>query len=266
MNEPAVHALMDQETVRHRVASEKLPEWGIAHYENFRETVLGDRNGAPFPCYFGIDTERNGTALYTFCASLTDKDALFALGETLIEYLDIYEEYSERAPLTVFFKPSTRTATEADYHEALWHILQFLHVHDPEPWPTDIPTDPDTPHWEFCFGGEPMFPTSRAPFYEERMSRYCSVGLEVTFQPRGVFHGVTADTDAGQTARTVIQDRLEAYDGVCPHANLGDWGIEGDREWHQYLLPEDSEQAPPKCPLRITREHPKSSVSIGQGQ
>lgn len=263
MNEPGIQVLMDQDTIQHRVASQQLPEWGIAHYENFRETLLGEHNGTPFPCYFGIETERSGTALYTFCASLTDKDALIALSETLLEYLDIYEDYSDRAPLTVFFKPSAWTSTEADYHEALWHILQFLHIHDPEPWPTDIPTDPDTPHWEFCFGGEPIFPTSRAPFYDERTSRSCPIGLEITFQPRGVFHGVTAGTDAGQTAREVIQGRLADYDGVCPHANLGDWGVEGDREWHQYLLPEDSEQAPSECPIQITREHPKGSVSIG---
>ena len=262
MNEPGAQVLMDQDTIQHRVASEQLPKWGIAHYENFRETLLGEHNDAPFPCYFGIETEQSGTALYTFCASLTDKNALIALGETLLEYLDIYEDYSERAPLTAFFKPSGRTSSEADYHEALWHILQFLHVHDPEPWPTDIPTNPDTPRWEFCFGGEPIFPTSRAPFYDERTSRSCPIGLEITFQPRGVFHGVTADTDAGQSARETIQDRLADYDGVCPHANIGDWGVEGDREWHQYLLPEDSEQAPSECPIKTTRKHPKALALI----
>ena len=189
MNEPGIQVLMDQDTIQHRVASQQLPEWGIAHYENFRETLLGEHNGTPFPCYFGIETERSGTALYTFCASLTDKDALIALSETLLEYLDIYEDYNDRAPLTVFFKPSAWTSTEADYHEALWHILQFLHIHDPEPWPTDIPTDPDTPHWEFCFGGEPIFPTSRAPFYDERTSRSCPIGLEIALLNRGTAAG-----------------------------------------------------------------------------
>lgn len=263
MNEPRHDALLDHQTVRRRVESGALPDWAVAHYESFREALLGERDGAPFPCYFGIETERNGDGLYAFCDSTTDPEALFALGETLLEYLDTYPDYSERAPLTVFFRPPEERLTEAEYHERLWHVLQFLHVHDPEPWPEDVPTDPDDEYWEFCFGGEPMFPTSRAPFYAERASRYCPVGLEVTFQPRDVFEGVTADTDAGQRARETIQNRLEEYDGVCPHADLGDWGVEGDREWKQYLFAANDGQAPDECPMRVTREHPKADRLVG---
>jgi len=248
---------MDQSTVETRVEASSVPDWAAAHYRSFHEAVLGERNGTPFPCHFGVRSEQEGLGLYTFCDSSTDVDALFDLGETLLEYLDVYEEHSERAPLTVFFRPPETDLTEADYHERLWHVLQFLHVHDPEPWPADIPTDPDHERWEFCFGGTPMFPTSRAPFYEERASRYCPVGLEITFQPRDLFEGVTADTEAGQQAREIIQDRLEDYDGVCPHADLGDWGVEGDREWKQYLFSADDEQAPDECPMQVSREHPK---------
>ncbi|EFW93620.1 hypothetical protein ZOD2009_00715 [Haladaptatus paucihalophilus DX253] len=262
MNEPGIDVLMDQTTIRRRIDSGVVPDWGVEHYESFRNGLLGERNDTPFPCYFGIETEQRGDSLYTFCPSMTDKDALLSLGETLLEYHEVYEDHSERAPLTVFFKPSAETVTEVEYHEAMWHILQFLHVHDPEPWPEDIPTDPDDNEWEFCFNGEPMFPTCRAPFYEDRKSRYCPVGLEITFQPRALFEGVTADTERGQRAREIIQGRLEEYDGVCPHAQLGDWGVEGDREWPQYLFSEDEEQAPDECPIRTTREHPKSTILI----
>ncbi len=55
----------------------------------------------------------------------------------------------------MFFRPSEETFTEAEYHESMWHVLQFLHVHYPEPWPEEIPTDPDDNEWEFCFNGEP---------------------------------------------------------------------------------------------------------------
>jgi FPC/CPF motif-containing protein YcgG len=257
MNEPGLHVLLDQATLRHRVESETLPDWAVAHYESFRDGLLGERNDTPFPCYFGIETEREGDGLYAFCDSATDPDALFALGETLLEYLDTYADHAERAPLTVFFRPNEDGLTEAEYHERLWHVLQFLHVHDPEPWPESIPTDPDDERWEFCFGGEPMFPTCRAPFYDDRKSRHCPVGLEITFQPRSLFEGVTADTEAGRQAREVIQDRIREYDGVCPHADLGDWGVEDDREWKQYLFSAADEQAPDECPIRVTRTHPK---------
>ena len=263
MNEPGVQVLMDQSTLEARVEAGEVPDWVRAHYESFTEGLLGTRNDSPFPCHFGVESVKKGWPLYTAVESMTDKDALFALGETLLEYLEVYEDHSEQASLVTFFKPPERELREREYHEALWHILQVLHAHDPEPWPEDIPTDPDTSTWEFCFGGEALFPTCRAPFYDTRKSRYCPIGLEITFQPRTLFDGITADTGAGQRAREIIQGRLEDYDGICPHADLGDWGVEGDREWPQYMLSSDESQAPDECPMRVTRTHPKGSVVIG---
>jgi len=265
MTEPVVGGLREQETVAERVDSGEAPEWVAAHWRTFRDGLLGERNGTPFPCFFGAESVRNGDPLYTAVPSMTDRDALLGLGRTLLRYLDTYREHSDRASLVAFFAPPERPLSEAEYHESLWHVLQFLHVHDPEPWPADIPTNPDDPYWEFSFGGEPMFPTCRAPFYESRKSRYSPAGLEITFQPRALFEGLdaTADTEFGQQAREVIHGRLEGYDGVCPHADLGDWGNEGDREWRQYMLSEDHDQPPDECPIDVTREHPKSEFLGG---
>ncbi|GAB7018668.1 YqcI/YcgG family protein [Halostagnicola bangensis] len=263
MNESGVEVLMDQETIAQRVESGAAPEWVNAHFESFTDGILGDRNGSPFPCYFGVESVEKGQPLYTCVSSMTDSEALFSLGKTLLEYFEVYEDHSEQASLVTFFRPPERELTESEYHDALWHVLQVLHAHDPEPWPADIPTDPDGEYWEFCFGGEPMFPTCRAPFYDTRKSRYCPVGLEITFQPRSLFDGITADTEAGQRARDVIQERIEDYDGVCPHADLGDWGVEGDREWPQYMLSSDDSQAPDTCPMNVSRQHPKGPLVIG---
>jgi hypothetical protein len=273
MNEPGIQSLLDQATLAERVAAGEMPGWVERHWRTFRDALTGTHEGESFPCFFGAESVANGEPLYTAVPSTRDRDALLSFRDTLLEYLDIYEDRAGRASFVVFFRPedtverrSTGPAsqtrqdgveTEADYHEALWHVLKVLHVHDPEPWPDDIPTETDSRYWEFCFGGEPMFPTCRAPFYDTYRSRYCPVGLEITFQPRALFDGITGDTEAGQRARETIHENLEAYDGVCPHANLGDWGTPGDREWHQYMLPEDETQAPDECPVTFTREHPK---------
>lgn len=261
MSNSVVGSLSEQAALVEAINAGEVPAWVKRHWQTFRTGLLGERNETSFPCFFGAESVRSGDPLYTAVPSLTDKDALLGLGTTLLKYLSTYQDHSERASLVAFFRPSDRVTTERDYHQTLWHILQFLHVHDPKPWPEEIPTEPDDPHWEFCFGGEPMFPTCRAPFYEKRKSRYCPVGLEITFQPRALFENlnVTADTEAGQHAREIIQGRLSEYDGVCPHADLGDWGVEGDREWLQYMLSEDSVQAPDDCPITITRTHPKST-------
>lgn len=264
MNESGFQSLLDQETLQQRVETNVVPEWVADHWITFRESLAGERNETPFPCFFGANSVREGDPLYTACPSLSDTGALLSLRDTLVEYLNVYQYHSDRASLVTFFAPSAQPMTETAYHDALWHILQFLHLHDPEPWPDDIPTDPDDPYWEFSFAGEPIFPTCRAPFYDRRKSRYCPVGLEITFQPRALFEnlGVTADTDDGQRARAIIHDRLEEYDGVCPHADLGDWGVEGDREWRQYMLSADDSQALTECPITVTRSHPKPGARI----
>jgi FPC/CPF motif-containing protein YcgG len=260
MNEPGVQSLVDQDTLATRVESGRVPDWAETHWRTFRDGILGDRDGAPFPCFFGVESVENGDPLYTLVPSMTDKDALLGLRDAILEYLAVYEDHAERASLVTFFEPPDEELTEADYHERLWHVLQFLHVHDPEPWPEDIPTEPTDPYWEFAFGGEPMFPTCRAPFYDERKSRYCPVGLEITFQPRTLFEGITHDTDAGQQAREVIHDRIEAYDGVCPHADIGNYGV--DLEWPQYMLAADESQAPDTPPISVSRDHPKATRTL----
>lgn len=253
MNEAELGAVLDHETATERVEAGAVPEWAQRHFRNFTESVTGERDGEPFPCFFGKASVEEGRPLYAFVDSMTHPDALFALRDALLEFLDVYEDHGDRVSFAVFFAPPEESLPEARWHEHFWHVLQFLHVEDPEPWPADIPTDPDDPYWEFCFGGDPIFPTARAPFYDTRQSRKCPVGLEVTFQPRTIFEGITGDTDAGQRARDRIRSRLEAYDdAACPHADLGEWGNEGDREWPQYLLGEDDDQAPETCPLKVT--------------
>ncbi|WP_255151398.1 YqcI/YcgG family protein [Halorarius halobius] len=257
MNEPGLSVLMDQETFARR--AESAPGWVQDHWETFEQGLTGTRDGEPFPCFFGAESVRAGEPLYTVVPSLSLREDLLQLGEVLREYLAVHEDHGERASLVTFFKPPERPFSEREWHETLWHVLQFLHLHDPEPWPADIPTDPDDPEWEFSYAGVPMFPTCRAPFYSKRASRYCPVGLEITFQPRRLFENlnVTADHPQGQQAREIIQERLRDYDGHPPHPLLGDWGVEGDREWHQYMLPEDERQAPDACPMTVTRDHLK---------
>ncbi len=260
MNEDRLQVLYDQSTVAARADSGAWPDWAVAHWETFREALTGEHEGSPFPCFFGVESVENGDPLYTVVPSMTDKDALLRFRDVLLEYLDTYRDHAEQASLVTFFKPPERDLTEAEYHERLWHVLQFLHVHDPEPWPEEIPTDTDDTEWEFSFGGEPMFPTCRAPFYDTYHSRYCPIGLEITFQPRTLFEGITHDTEAGQQAREVIHDRLSDYDGVCPHADIGDYGV--DHEWPQYMLTEDEAQSPDECPINVTRDHPKATRTL----
>lgn len=254
--------IFEQGEVQKRVKNDALPEWAQLHYQEFRESMFAEfYRDSPFPCYFGVDTEENGWPLYTFCESMTDEGTLLDLPDVLLEYLEMYEEYSKRASLVIFFKPPEEQLTEEEYNELFWNILQFLHEHDPEPWPDHIPTAPDTSGWEFCFGSEPIFPTCRAPFYEKRKSRLNPHGLEITAQPRKIFQGITGDTKAGQRARQIIRERLKDFDDVPPHPDLGNWGEKGDREWKQYMRPENNNESHTNCPFEVHKTETGSDVS-----
>ncbi|NHN41892.1 YqcI/YcgG family protein [Halorubellus sp. JP-L1] len=251
--------LYEQDRVERRVDEGTLPAWACRQYEAFDEKLLGDRDGTAFPCHFGVDAQQNGGALYAFVPNPTEPgafapDALDALADVLAAYLATFRMHGPRTSLVTLFEPPSDPAAwgEREYREAFWGVLQSLHDADDAPWPADIPTDPAHPQFEFCCGGEPMFVTGAAPFYDERASRYNGVGLEVTFQPRAVFAGITGDTDAGQRARDQIHERIAGYDGTGPHPHIGDWEDDDSHEWKQYLLPTGEETyADDACPLDV---------------
>ena len=99
--------------------------------------------------------------------------------------------------MVIFFKPSENELQAEEYKKRFWNVVKFLNENDPEPWPPNVPEDPNHPEWEFCFGGEPIFLVCRAPFYSDRKSRFTSHGLEITMEPRGTLDDITADTKKG---------------------------------------------------------------------
>lgn len=268
--------LYEQSRVERRVRNGTLPAWACEQYEAFDAKLLGERDGTAFPCHFGVEAQENGGSLYTFVPRLgpggdgSDSDstgahenagvaafgeeALDAFADVLEAYLATHRMHGSRTSLVTLFEPPASDAEwgESEYRDVFWGILQALHDADDAAWPERIPSDPAHPQFEFSFAGEPMFVTGAAPFYDERASRYNPNGLEITFQPRSVFEGITGDTEAGQRAREQIHERIEGYDDLGPHGHIGDWEDDDSHEWKQYLLPTgDDAFADDACPLEI---------------
>lgn len=242
--------LFDQSEVRDAIETGELLTWKKKRYIEFRETMRSTR----YPCHFAVNAERNDTARYLFIGDVRDRDALFKVREGLRQYLDQYQSIAERTTLVIFFKPPNEDQSEQKYRDQFWRVLEFLNERDPEPWPSDIPEDPNDPEWEFCFSGESMFIVGRAPFYTDRKSRYTQYGLEITVQPRRILDDVSGDTMEGQHARSVIRDRLKDYDDVTPHPDIGDYGDTNTREWEQYLLPTSNKNSLEEFPFKIDTE------------
>ncbi|MFB9809336.1 YqcI/YcgG family protein [Haladaptatus pallidirubidus] len=216
-------------------------------YIEFRKTMRDTH----YPCHFAVNAERNDSARYLFAGDVRDRDALFKVREGLRQYLERYQSIAKRTTLVIFFKPPPGDQSEQEYRSQFWGVLEFLNAQDPEPWPSDIPANPNDSEWEFCFSGEPMFIVGRAPFYTERKSRYTRYGLEITIQPRGTLDDISGDTMKGQHARSLIRDRLKDYDDIAPHPDIGDYGDPNTREWKQYLPPTSNEESLNEFPFEI---------------
>jgi len=240
-----------EEALRHPECDGELPGWAGRVYSECRTKLLDPR----FPCYFATKAFKRGTLLFEFADSPSSTSSLHQVSESLREYLNLVQgRTDEEALLTVFMvfiKPEDGTLSLEEYHRQAWSILQFLHDHDPAPWPSHVPTNPDDPRWSFCFDGAPIFVNITSPGHTARRSRNLGSALTLVIQPREAFDEIAGHTPKGELIRKVIRERLVTYDGVGPAPELGTYGDPGCTEWRQYGLTDDNGLSPSQCPLKI---------------
>ncbi|MDA2810391.1 YqcI/YcgG family protein [Nocardiopsis sp. RSe5-2] len=253
-------------------------DWKRRAEELFTERLLDERS--PFPCVFGVDALRRGTLRFAFVDDTADDpdgadDGLDAAARgtarALGEYTAEAPEIGRRTSLVVVYRgalgphPGAGPDAVKAYRDRFWDLLQRVHALDTHPWPDGIPHDPESPTWEFCFAGTPMFVVVNTPAHERRRSRgfpyFC-----ITFQPRFVFEGLEGTSPRGRNARRIIRGRLDAYDEVPPAPVLGDYGTAGNREWTQYFLEEEEGAAvPPRCPFSVRAPRAPGAQRAGEG-
>jgi uncharacterized protein len=225
--------------------SSRIPAWLVREYRAFHNVVADD----DFPCIFGLAAERDSELRYTFVQG----GDLSSLPETLRAFLDLSRSNpGTRHNLTAFFEPETEAKTIEHYRRRFWQVLDFLHAQDYASWPNDIPTDPNDPMWEFCFGGDPIFLFAACPAYIRRKSRNYGNSFVMLFQPKRIFNGIEAESLAGTRARRVIRSRLGRWDGTDGmHPDVADYGEALTFRWKQYLLSDDSTPAVGRCPFKF---------------
>lgn len=221
-----------------------VPAWVPDAYARYRETILDP----DFPCYFGTKAEERDRMRFAY-ASDEDRDHLPDVLRAFVSHSRAHPKH--RSVLIVFFEPVGRERTLAEDEERFWELLDWLHARDHEPWPDDVPTDTSSPHWEYCFAGDPMFVFPCIPAYRRRRSRRMGPYYMVCFQPRRVFYGVEQGTPGGERARELIWDKVRSWDPVEPHPELEHmaYGDDEMREWKQYVLPDDNVPLPRTCPF-----------------
>lgn len=216
------------------------PSWQRVVFSEFESTLTS--KSRPFPCVFGVSGLKAGHVRYAFPDPMTPE----ALAPILADYLENARSFGTMTSLVVFGRPGPVTPME-DYRDRFWSLLAGLEAIDGKPRPAEICPELDSPSWEFCFNGEPIFVVCNSPAHVLRQSRR-STSFMITLQPRWVFEGITdSDDPAVKRSLRIVRERLEKFDAIDTSPYLGAYGDAENREFQQYFL-EDTNEAP-KCPF-----------------
>lgn len=230
-----------------------LSPWCASSLAQLNETV-----GSPdFPCLFGKRAQRLQTWQFSFVDSVTTPAGRREAMADLIEYLSdvMSAPRTERAfcPLLIVVRPEEPPLRLEQYHKQAWDWLQFLHDNDEHPWPSHIPTDPDSRDWVFCFRSTPIFVNFSTPAADgPRHRRLCS-SLVFVLQPEDNIQFVTRDDWSGPTGtsiRSLIRKRLIKYSGHDLPPEFADLGTDKERIWKQMYIPDPRTGYPAQCPFQ----------------
>lgn len=240
--------------VSRSTVSEIFPEasWQRIVFSEFESTLTS--SSRPFPCVFGVTGLRKDQLRFAFPDPLTPE----SLAPLLADYVANARDFGRMTSLVVFGRPGP-VQPLGDYQSRFWSLLDGLERLDTAPRPTSVPRELDTDHWEFCFGGEPIFVVCNTPAHVLRQSRR-STSFMMTFQPRWVFEGIM-DTESPAATRALdqVRRRLHAFDAVAPSPQLGHYGAPGNREYQQYFLDEENQAS--GCPFhQLGRRHDDDST------
>lgn len=227
--------------------------WQRVLLAEFETTLLSKTR--PFPCLFGVSGLKSGQVRVTFPDPLTPE----SLAPILAAYLGQARSFGAMTSLVAFARPGPVRDME-HYRSRLWSLLDGLERLDTVPRPADIPREIDSPAWEFCYAGEPIFVVCNTPAHVLRQSRR-STAFMVTFQPRWVFDGIVGNPNpAVQRSLKKVRERLHAFDAIPEFPYLGEYGDPENREYQQYFI-DDTNQTQ-GCPFhRLGQKRPAANQS-----
>ncbi|MFD1747582.1 YqcI/YcgG family protein [Rhizobium helianthi] len=210
--------------------------------------------GPEFPCVFAQNAFARGNIL---CLPVPFKDKGYDLKffyDGLKDYLEDCLKWdgsvNTAQPLLVLFEPVAHLSSTSDYQELFISSMQYLIDHDPIPWVDGTPTAPEREFWSMCFQGQQIFVNVSHPQNLKRRSRNLCDCMVLVINPRERFDIVAGIHKKGFAMRQKIRENIDLYDDVPRSPLLGHYES-GDLEWPQYMLPDDNETPPLRCPLKF---------------
>ena len=213
----------------------------------FHETVANITK-PDFPCYFAKNVITKDS-LHVAFIERSDRATMYAqAAEVMQEYAEI-ERNPDIFRVLVLSMDMGGSSWEED-DALLWDFLAYLQTQDPEPWPSEVPMDPNEDGWSFCFKGMPWFFNLNSPSNTHRQSRNITNTFAFVIQRTDGFDGL-APAESHDKLRWDLRARCLAYDGQAssPALAKGEDNLEM-LEWIQFHTPNlNTEKPKGKCPF-----------------
>ena len=162
-------------------------------------------------------------------AELADFDAEYGGSEEFVSFVAVFSQ--------------DEAATEQDFEQKVWSLLQALSKHDDSAWDPAVSSDPDDPHFAFSVGGRAIFIVGMHP-QASRTARRTQWPVLV-FNLHEQFEALR-ESGKYERMRDTIRSRDLALQGSL-NPNLSDHGQES--EARQYSgRPVEPEWSPPFVP------------------
>ncbi len=217
--------------------SSMLQKWQQEALQSFVHKMTDKEH--PFPCIPATLGFKLNHLRYAFIKDLRTEESVHELATVLKKYGPISRKTGNYASLIVFVKPNTTGSPSIEENELLfWNLMTKVSELDEKTWPAHIPQHPHDRYWEFCFNEEPYFVYCATPEHKLRKSRAFPV-IMLAITPRWVLHHFSTSHPHADHIKTLIRERLTAYDQTPPHPNLKWYGQEDNFEWQQYFLRDD---------------------------
>jgi FPC/CPF motif-containing protein YcgG len=228
-----------------------LSEWVVKAKEQLVTTIT--QKCPLFPCFFAPSALTNRTLYYSFIEQKELAQPYRALKD-LQELVSLEMNPKSYAALVLFVDTGSHDMSLKGYEQCFWNLLQFIHDHDPEKWPEEIPKNPDDLGWKFCFAGVPLFINAHSSAYKERRTRWAPCDLMLIIQQFANIDHLALHCKDPKSISERIRSYVQIYDGKPISCSFGHHFADPQvHNWKQFWLSEDDAEIDPRaiCPLRI---------------
>ncbi|MED1205421.1 YqcI/YcgG family protein [Heyndrickxia acidicola] len=225
-----------------------LHAWKRNVLEKF-EAIMNDKV-KPFPCIPATIGFNLNQFRYGFTGDPSEITTQEEVNEMLREFTIHCREFGPYTSLIIFYQlPDSvmDTYTVENFEGMFWQQLRVLAKMDEREWPYNIPGDPHSPAWEFCFNGEPYFMYCATPSHLNRKSRHFDCFM-LAVTPRWVLNEFNRSQSHAARIKSQVRRRLSNYDAIPIHPDLNSYGNDDNFEWRQYFL-RDDDSTLSKCPF-----------------